>query len=69
MGVKGGTMKKQKLNIIELLPCPFCGMPATQPENETLGKTPTWMIRCASWCIVMRRKTKKTVIHDWNTRV
>lgn len=53
----------------ELLPCPFCGYPATNPENVRPDKRPLWEIKCRHWCdVTIRNESKQGVIKRWNTR-
>lgn len=56
---------------VVLMPCPFCGCPANQPEKEkhdTGVHRPVWSITCSLYCVSMKRKSKASVIFDWNTR-
>lgn len=54
----------------ELKPCPFCGAPAHNPENEAkITQRAVWAIRCSQHCVTMRRSRKGEVIGDWNSRV
>lgn len=53
---------------MDLLPCPFCGHPASEPHKLNPTGKPTWQINCGEFCISMRRGSRKEVIQDWNTR-
>ncbi|MFV8849774.1 Lar family restriction alleviation protein [Serratia fonticola] len=53
----------------ELKPCPFCGGKSTPPENVALYYNPqVWETRCKKCQLIMRGKTKKSLIEAWNRR-
>jgi Lar family restriction alleviation protein len=52
-----------------LKPCPFCGGPAQEPDNDAkAGQNPRWSISCYQFCVSIHRGTKKETIAAWNTR-
>jgi hypothetical protein len=54
---------------VELLPCPFCGSPASQPDClKSGGSRPVWEISCPMFCVGMRRRSKQEVVKCWNQR-
>jgi len=50
--------------------CPFCGAPATPPENiyKNKSRRPSWAIGCSAWCVTMYATSRKEVIERWNKR-
>lgn len=60
----------KKAAVVELLPCPFCGGDASQPDcMRAGGSTPRWEISCVTmYCVSIVRRSRGAVVLDWNTR-